>query len=83
MHECEQDVVQHVMNALGDYPGRHGDLGDPLGDVGVVTFDRCGAQRGPDEPFGDVWVTGVEGVKVCMRFPFLEQQLDTPLLKPL
>ena len=61
MHEVVEDIAKDVVDALGDRACRHGNSANALGHVSTVAGHGGGAQRGPDEPFGDVGLAGVEG----------------------
>ena len=78
VHQVEQDIAKHVMDALRDRACGHRDAANTLHHVGTVTGHDGGTRRGPDEAFGDVCIGGVEGVQIGMRFPLFEQQLDLP-----
>jgi hypothetical protein len=78
VHEVVEEVATDVMDALGDGACGHRDSVNTLCHMSAVTGHGGGAKRPPDEPFGDVGLSGVEGAQVGVRFPLFEQQLDLP-----
>ena len=72
------DFGQHMPHTHGN--AARGDLpvSDALGGMGTIAADGGGAQRRPDEAFGEVRVAGRKGFEVSERFPFFEQQFNLP-----
>ena len=61
------------MNALGHRVSGHGDMEELFGHVSAVSFQGGGAQRGPDESFGNERIGGIERTQIGVRLPLLEQ----------
>ena len=62
-----------MMNALGHRVGGHGDMEELFGHVSAVAFQGGGAQRGPDEPFCNERIGGIECAQISVRLPLLKQ----------
>ena len=58
-------------HAHGRLTGRDAHVGKMLCDMREITFYRRGADG--DEPFGDLRLSGVEGVQVGVGFPLLQE----------
>jgi hypothetical protein len=78
MQDRTEEISEYMMEAHRDFARRDGHPAQTLGEMCTVAFKEGSAKRGPDEPFGDVFFGGIEGMQIGVALPLLEHELDLP-----